>query len=92
MKFANYGIARLHQDAAGGLLLGNRQDFVFVEGTLWAVYLDPVTPHGPPPHSSPVMAEGSSFIFINDIPVCREGHLASCGHATTGSSNMYIDD
>jgi uncharacterized Zn-binding protein involved in type VI secretion len=87
-----HGIARINQDSAGGTILGALQDFVTVEGTLWAVKGDPVAAHGLPPHAAPVMAEGSSFIRINGIPVCREGHAASCGHAATGSAAMSISD
>ena len=45
---------------------------------------DPVTGHGNGPHAGPVMAEGSPWMKINGTPVCREGHLASCGHPSTG--------
>lgn len=87
-----HGIARINQDAAGGTILGALQDFVTVEGTLWAVLGDPVAGHGVPPHAAPVMAQGSSFITISGIPVCREGHAASCGHPATGSGSMKISD
>ena len=87
-----HGIARINQDSAGGQIIGALQDFVTVEGTLWSVLGDPVQGHGIPPHAAPVMAEGSPFIRINGIPVCRQGHLATCGHAATGSSSMRISE
>lgn len=87
-----HGISRLNQDSAGGTIIGALQDFVAVEGTLWAVLGDPVQAHGLPPHAAPVMAEGSSFIRINGIPVCREGHAATCGHPATGSASMRISE
>lgn len=87
-----HGIARLNQDTAGGLIVGALQDFVTVEGTLWAVLGDPVQGHGIPPHAAPVMTQGSPFIRINGIPVCREGHLATCGHPATGSASMRISE
>lgn len=87
-----HGIARITQDSAGGVITGALQDFVTVQGTLWAVLGDAVQPHGTGAHASPVMAQGSSFVRINGIPVCREGHLASCGHASSGSSAMRISD
>lgn len=87
-----HGIARINQDSAGGLIIGALQDFVTVEGTLWSVLGDPVQPHGPGLHGGPVMAEGSPFITINGIPVCREGHLANCGHPATGSASMRISE
>ena len=88
-----HGIARIVQDSAGGTIVGALQDFVTVEGTLWSVFGDPVAGHEPcGAHAGPCMAEGSSFIRINGIPVCREGHAASCGHPATGSVAMRISD
>lgn len=91
-----HGIAVKTDDEAGGDQLNTGQDFVTVEsdgGMMEVVLLgDPVESHGPGEHGSPVMAEGSSFVTINDIPVCREGHLASCGHPTTGRDYIYLED
>ena len=87
-----HGVSRCGQDTAGGVILGHGQSHVFVEGRLWSVLGDAVAGHGPVPHLAPVMAEGSSFITINGIPVCRQGHHASCGHAATGSTFMFIQD
>lgn len=92
-----HGLCRKTTDIAGGPQLNTGQDFVLINddgGVLreWVLLGDPVTPHGPGEHGSPVMAEGSSFVSINDIPVCREGHLASCGHPTTGSVSLFLED
>lgn len=87
-----HGIARKNVDTAGGTQLNGGQDFVRVEGELWVLKGDPVEGHGVAEHGGPIMAEGSSFVRINGTPVCREGHLASCGHASTGSSAMRISD
>ena len=87
-----HGIARVNQDSAGGVILGGGQDFVFVEGTLWAVQGDAVAGHGDAPHDAPVMAEGSSFVRIDGLPACREGHLSSCGHPATGSTAMRLSE
>ena len=84
------GIARVGIDSAGGTILGGGQFFVRVEGALWAVLGDAVAGHGIALHAGPVMAEGSPFVRINGIPVCRAGHAASCGHAATGSSVMRL--
>lgn len=79
------GIAVKGLDSAGGNQLAGGQGFVTVGGALVIVKGDPVTPHGIPPHSpNPVMAEGCEWLTINGIPVCREGHVASCGHPTSG--------
>ena len=87
-----HGIARKTIDTAGGIQLNGGQDFVTVENNLWVLLGDPVQGHGVAPHDAPVMAEGSSFINIDGVAVCREGHLASCGHASTGSAVMRISD
>jgi uncharacterized Zn-binding protein involved in type VI secretion len=79
-------MARVGVDMAGGLILGGGQGFVRVGGALWAVLGDAVAPHGEGAHGAPVMAEGSSFVRINGIPVCMEGNQASCGHAATGAA------
>ena len=84
------GIARVNTDTAGGTILGGGQDFVRVEGQLWAVQGDAVAAHGIAPHAAPTMADGSPFLRINDIPACRAGHAATCGHAATGSTAMRI--
>ena len=86
------GISRINQDTAGGTIIGALQDFARVEGTPWAVLGDPVDGHGPSPHDAPVMAEGSPFARINGIPVCRAGHLATCGHPATGSGAMRVSE
>ncbi|CAH1665845.1 MULTISPECIES: PAAR domain-containing protein [unclassified Chelatococcus] len=84
------GIARRPTDAAGGNHMSGAQHTVFAEGAEVVVLGDLVQPHGPPPHSPPpAMVEASSTVFINGIPICRAGHLASCGHATTGSSTVF---
>lgn len=80
------GIARKNADTAGGTQLGGGQSFARVGGDLIVLLGDDVAGHGDSPHDAPVMAEGSSFARINGIPICRAGHLASCGHASTGSS------
>lgn len=87
-----FGIARVNSDSAGGTQLGGGQDFCRVDGDLIVLLGDDVAGHGPGAHAGPVMAEGSSFFRINDIPVCREGHAASCGDASTGSDFASISD
>lgn len=85
-----FGIARKNLDSAGGTQLAGGQDFVRVEGELVVLLGDPVQGHGTGAHAAPVMAEGSPFVRINGIAVCRAGHLASCGHASTGSASMRL--
>ena len=85
------GIARKSVDNAGGAQLAGQQSFARCEGRIIVLQGDPVQGHGLPPHSAPVMAEGSAFVRINGQPVCRAGDSASCGHASTGSGSMRIN-
>lgn len=87
-----FGIAVVTDDSAGGMQLGGGQDFVTVDDRIVVVRGDPVQGHGVLVHASPVMAEGSSFVTINGIPVCRAGHLASCGHPSTGRGWLTLED
>ncbi len=87
------GISRLNTDTAGGLITGQLQSTVFVQGNPAAVIGDSVQPHAPCPtvlvHCSATMADGSSTVSISGIPVCRLGDAATCGHTATGSTTVY---
>lgn len=85
-----YGVSIVNIHAAGGVIRGGRQDFVFIGGNPWSVVGDSVEGHGEPPHNSPVMAEGSGFITINNIKACREENRASCGHMANGSDFFFV--
>lgn len=89
-----HGIAVKTADEAGGPQLAGGQDFVTIDGLLIVLLGDPVTPHPPaPPHSAaPKMAQGAAWFRINGIPVCREAHLADCGHPTTGRGWIRLTD
>jgi len=80
------GIALVGVDYAGGVQLGMQVPWFKVNGIPVVVQGDHVAPHPPlPPHTTdPVMAEGTPTFRIGGIPACREGHVASCGHPTTG--------
>ncbi|MCJ8142976.1 PAAR domain-containing protein [Ancylobacter sp. A5.8] len=87
------GIAVKSLDSAGGAHLAGGQDWMTVEDQLVVVLGDPVTPHGDPPHSPlPIMVEGSEWFLIDGVPVCRAGHRASCGHASSGRDWFLIDE
>lgn len=90
---SGHGIAVRSLDAAGGAQLAGGQGWWRVAGELVVLLGDPVTPHPPvPPHTTaPVMAEGSAWMSIDGVPVCREGHAASCGHLSTGRAWFTID-
>lgn len=82
------GVAVKTSDAAGGIQLAGHAPWFVVEGQMVVCLGDPVTPHPPfPPHTTnPFMAQGLSWFLVDGIPLCREPHLASCGHATSGRS------
>lgn len=80
----SYGIAVRTLDSAGGTQLAGGQGFFHVSGQPVVLLGDPVAGHGKQPHASPVMAQGSPWMTLNGTPVCRQGHAASCGHASSG--------
>jgi uncharacterized Zn-binding protein involved in type VI secretion len=56
-----------------------------VDGQPVVVLGDAVEPHAPPVHKAPIkMVQASGWMSLNGVPVCHAGHLASCGHASTG--------
>lgn len=79
-------------NAAGGVVVGPAQDFVYDQGKLVSVDGSGVSPHPPfiPPHVSPVTASGSSFAFINGIPINFMGNADSCGHPRAGGSDIFF--
>lgn len=82
---SGFGIAVHALDSAGGAQMTEKNPWVRIEGQPVVVIGDLVAAHGDPPHSPPPpMVEGEAWARINGIPICREGHHASCGHATTG--------
>ena len=84
------GIARKTTDTAGGPHLAGGQDTVTANGQIVVVLGDPVTPHGILLHAAPIMVEASSTVSAGGIPVCRQGDLANCGDASTGSGNVSV--
>lgn len=88
----SFGIAVKSTDSAGGTQLAGGQSFFKVEEEHVVLLGDPIAGHGIPPHDSPVMAQGSSWMTLNGTPACRQGHLASCGHPSTGRPWFRIPD
>jgi len=83
------GVSRVGVDAAGGTIVGNLAPTVFVNGVPIVVLNATVQGHGLGEHGGPHMAGHSATVFANSIPVCRQGDQASCGHAASGSSNVF---
>ena len=65
---------------------------VFAEGTPVSLVGDRVTPHGKPPHTSPVIVNGSGTVFAEGKPVVVQGlSKASCAHAVnTGAATVQV--
>ena len=80
----SFGIAVKTKDSAGGMHLAGGQSFFKVEGQAVVVKGDAIMGHGSGPHSAPKMAQGSNWLKINGMPACRQGHQATCGHASSG--------
>lgn len=80
-----FGVAVKTLDFAGGVQLIQANPWYRIETQPIVVIGDLVDSHGPSPHSPlPPMVEGTNWYRVGGIPVCRAGHLALCGHATTG--------
>ena len=89
------GITRGNKDKAGGII-NPSQNWCFVEGYPIARKGDSVAAHAPcdqyhPQHCSAIMSEGSQYVFVDNIGVCRQGDKASCGHIADGSSYIFAD-
>ena len=82
------GVTRKSSDSAGGSLSGGSGN-VFVNGAAAVRKGDSVSGHGDSPHNSPSMVGCSGSVFVNGIGVCRAGDSASCGHAASGSGNVF---
>jgi len=81
----SFGVAVHALDVAGGAQMTEVNDWYRIEAQPVVVIGDLVEAHGVPPHSPPPpMVEGSAWYRVGGIPVCREGHKAACGHATSG--------
>ncbi len=82
-------------NTAGGVVVSPIQDFVFDQGKEVATDGSGVSSHTPfaPPHLAPVTANGSSFVFIDGIPVNFQTNSDSCGHARAeGSDLLFITE
>lgn len=88
----SFGITVKNIDSAGGTQIGGSGAPWTVDGQPIVLKGDPVAGHGYVPHNAPSMVQGSAWMTIDGVPVCREGHLASCGHPTTGSDWFTLPD
>ncbi|MGR9106760.1 MAG: PAAR domain-containing protein, partial [Gammaproteobacteria bacterium] len=72
-----------------GTITGIQAPSVYADGDNIVCIGAAIQPHGVSPHDAAVMTEGSSTVYAEGIAVCREGDLASCGDAATGSTDVF---
>ena len=80
-------------DTAGGDLIPS-QNTVFAEGEEVILHGNSVASHSPCPspasHCSATMVAGSNNVFVGGIAVVNLGDSATCGHASTGSTTVFV--
>jgi uncharacterized Zn-binding protein involved in type VI secretion len=84
------GISR-DNDTAGGDLIPS-QTTVYANSELVIVDGDSVASHGDAPHNSPTVTAVSKNVYIGTKLVVNAGDSATCGHTTTGSSDVDVGD
>lgn len=67
-------------NAGGGAVIFAKAVTVVAGGAPVATTGDAVSPHGDPPHSSPVTGMGSPTVLAQGVPVNRTGDIDTCGH------------
>lgn len=83
------GASRKSVDLAGGVILTGSSN-VFIEGVPIALNNATVQSHGNSPHNFAVVAATTTKVFVNNIPVIRQGDRASCAHRASGSKKVYV--
>lgn len=85
------GVTRKTLDTAGGVELNGGQNWFTVDDQPVVLHMDPITPHGPPPHSpDPRQLATSNWLNIDGKNVAAQGDPATCGHIATGSNWFFI--
>jgi uncharacterized Zn-binding protein involved in type VI secretion len=84
------GISR-DNDTAGGDLIPS-QSSVYANKELVIVDGDSVKSHGSSPHNAATVTAGSKNVFIGEKAVVNKDDSATCGHTTTGSSDVDVGD
>jgi uncharacterized Zn-binding protein involved in type VI secretion len=82
------GVTRMSIDTAGGQLVQGSPN-VIINGQPAVRLNDAVAGHGLGPHANPVMAMGLATVIVNGLPICRQSDQATCGHAATGSPDVF---
>ena len=75
----------------GGVLLGNIDANVDVNGRIPGVVGTRAASHGRAPHNLAVITQGNPRVFVGNIPLSFEGAATSCGHpVTNGSADVTV--
>lgn len=86
-------VHRLTDDnTAGAAIVSVIQSSVYTNYLLTSVDGSPVEGHGLGEHTSPITANGSANVFIEYIPVNRQGDVDTCGHPRdSGSPDVFAN-
>ena len=86
------GVSRDNDTAVGDLVPS--QSSVYANNEEIIVNGDSVAPHAPliPPHLGASMIAGSNKVFVENKAVVNAGDSATCGHTSTGSSDVFVGD
>lgn len=80
-------VGRAYTDFAGGKILDGCQS-VIVNDMPAAKVGSNVADHGMNEHNAAKMITGSPSVTVENIPICRMGDSASCGHLLISNSNV----
>ena len=85
-------VARLADMVVAGVITGPCAKRTFVNALPVSLLGDLVSPHGEPPHTNPVIANGTTRTLIEGLPVTLMGFsMATCMHpVSSGSPNTFI--
>ena len=81
--------ATKNDDTAGGDIIATATK-TYINGELAVLNGDSVASHGIAPHASPTMIAGTNNIYIEGKEAVNAGDLATCGHAASGSSDVFF--
>lgn len=87
------GVGKVTVSLAQAPVIGPGVPTVLVEGVPISVEFDRVTPHGDPPHASPVFPPGTGnpTVLAQGLPILRENRsVATCGHVMTNGAPTVI--
>ena len=86
------GIARVSTDTAQGIITGPGSSTVKADGKRVSLENDKIAGHGDAPHSAPTLTSNySATVFADNKMVCKQGTIATCGHAVSpGSGTVKV--